>query len=112
MFAVATGSSSEALSGVLPAGFAAGLVLAVERLEDARPQTLLQLEEDADPGQVHAQVLGEMPDPEDPAQIVLRVEPDVGGGAGWTDQPFTLIDAQRSRVNADQLGSHTDDVDR
>src|SRR3989442_4177674 len=41
--------------------------LVVERLEDAGPDALLELEEDADAGQVDAPVTGEVTDPEDPS---------------------------------------------
>ena len=61
--------------------------LCVERLQDADAQALLELEQDAHPGQVDAQVLGQMADPEDPPDVVLRVEADVGGVRAGQTRP-------------------------
>ena len=76
------------------------------------PKAFLELEEDAHPREVHAQVLGQVPDPEDAAEIVLRVQADVRTSAGRTDEPLALVDAERPGMDADQLGGHADDVDR
>ena len=100
------------LVAVFVVGLADGLGFAVELLEQAHAGAFLELEQDAYPGQVHAQVLGEVPDPEDPAEVILGVEPDVGGGAGRAHQALTLVDAQRPGMDAHQLRGHTDDVDR
>ena len=55
---------------------------------------------------------GQMPDPQDPPDVVLRVQTDVGAGAGRADQTLTLVDAQRARMNADELSGDADHVDR
>ena len=83
-----------------------------ERLQDPGTHPLLDLEEDADAGQVDAEVLGQVADPEDPPDVILGVEADVGWRARRADQALLLVDAQRSRMHADDAGGHADDVDR
>ena len=83
----------------------------IERLEDPRAEALLEFEQDPDPGEVHAALAGEMPDPGDAADVVLAVEPDVGRGTGRAEQPFVLVDPKGARMRADQRGRHADDVD-
>src|SRR3954447_2761559 len=83
----------------------------IEGLEDALAQALLELEEGPDPGEVDAAVTGEVPDPQDPPDVLLRVEPDVGGRARRTDQALVLVDAQRPRVRRHEGRRDADDVD-
>ena len=40
-----------------------------EHFEDPVPEALLELEQEPDPGQVHAPVAGQVTDPEDPPDI-------------------------------------------
>ena len=77
----------------------------VEAFQDAGTESLLELEEDADAGEVHAQVLGQVPDPQDPTDVVLAIEPDVGPGPGRAEQALVLVDPQRARMDADQLAA-------
>src|SRR4051794_36690173 len=49
----------------------------VQGLEDAHAKPFLELEERPDPGEIDAAVTGEVPDPEDPPDVLFRVEPDV-----------------------------------
>ena len=83
----------------------------VERLEDPGAEALLELEQDADAGEVHAALPGEVADPEDPPDVVLAVEPDVGRRPGRAEQALVLVDPQRSRMRADDARRHADDVD-
>ena len=83
----------------------------VERLEDADAEALLQLEEDADPGEVRPALLGQVPDPEDPADVLVRVEADVRRRARRLDQALVLVDPERPRVDRDDPGGDGDDVD-
>src|SRR4051794_30686841 len=95
-------------------GFRVGLLtgpFVIEVLEDALAQPLLELEQGADPGEVHAAVPGEVPDPQDPADVLFAVQPDVGRRARRTDQALVLVDAQRPRVGGDERRRHADDVD-
>lgn len=52
--------------------------LFVESFEDSFSETLFQLEEELDPGKVYAEILREVPYPEDSAQVVFGEEADVG----------------------------------
>jgi hypothetical protein len=47
--------------------------LGVERLEDPGSEAFLELEQDADAGEVHASLTGQMSDPQDPPDVVLAV---------------------------------------
>ena len=49
----------------------------VESFKDSFTEALLQLEEELDPGEVHAKILREVSYPEDSAEIVLGEEADV-----------------------------------
>jgi hypothetical protein len=69
------------------------LTLFVQSLQDPFTESLLKFEEELDPCQVHAKVLGEVAYPEDSPQIVLREEADVRLGAGGADQALLLVDA-------------------
>ena len=55
---------------------------AVELFQDAHAEPLLELEQDADAGEVHAQVLGQVADPEDPPDVVLGVADGCWCGCG------------------------------
>src|SRR4051812_23406926 len=85
--------------------------LVVETLEDPRPETLLELEEDPHAREVDAEVLGQVANPEDPPDVVLAVEPDVRRRPGRTDETLVLVDPQGSRMDADDARRHADDVD-
>ena len=63
------------------------------------------------PGEIDASFAGQMPDPEDPPDVVLAVEPDIGGRPGRTEQTLVLVDPQGSRMGADERRRHADDVD-
>src|SRR5262245_53208390 len=86
--------------------------LVVERLENALAEPLFELEQDLDPGEVDAAVLGQMPDPLDSADVLFAVEPDVGGSPRRADQALVFVDPQRSRMDGDDAGGHADHVDR
>ena len=88
-----------------------GIGFVEERLEDPGPEALLELEQDPDPGQVDAPVLGQVTDPQDPPDVVLAVEPDVRRGPGRAEQALVLVDPQRARMDADDARRHADDVD-
>ena len=77
----------------------------VEGLQDPRAESLLELEQDADAGEVHAALAGEVADPEDPPDVVLAVEPDVGRRPGRAEQALVLVDPQRARMRADELAA-------
>src|SRR5207249_3441884 len=99
-----------------PAGFlGAGLALAdpfvEEGFEDALAQPFLQLEEDPDPGEVDAPVPGQVTDPQDPPDVVLAVKTNVRRCPRGTEQSLVLVDPQRARMHADDLGRHANDVD-
>ena len=82
-----------------------------EGFEDPRPEALLELEQEPDPGEVHAPVPGEVADPQDPPDVVFAVQADVGRGASGADQALVLVDPQRARMDADDAGRHADHVD-
>ena len=50
----------------------------IESLKDSFTEPLLQLEEELDPGKVHAEILREVSYPEDSAEIVFGEEADIG----------------------------------
>ena len=92
-----------------------GLVLhafVVQDLEDALAEALLELEQGPDAGEVHAPVPGEVTDPQDPADVLLRVEADVGRGASGTDEALVLVDPERPRMRGDERRGDADHVDR
>src|SRR5262245_57733575 len=86
--------------------------LGVQRLEDAGPEALLELEQDPDAGEVDAALTREVADPQDAPDVVLAVETDVGGCPRRAEQTLVLVDAQRSRMCADDARRHADHVDR
>src|SRR3954466_13994321 len=88
-----------------------GGCFAVEAFEDPRPAALLELEQDSDPREVDAEVLGQVADPHDPTDVVLRVEADVGRRSRRADQTLFLVDPQGSRMHADDARRHADHVD-
>ncbi len=100
---VGSGARTDALRVTRPLG--------VERLEDAGAEALLQLEQDPDPGEVHASLAGQVADPQDPPDVVLGIEADVGRRPGRAEKPLVLVDAQGSRVRTHEGGRHADDVD-
>ena len=83
----------------------------VERLEDPSPEALLELEQDADAGEVDAALAGQVADPEDPPDVVLAVQADVGRRPRRAEEPLVLVDPQRARMRADDARRHADDVD-
>src|SRR6185503_4952393 len=101
--------------GRLGCGSALGALLGdsfgVEAFQDPGPETLFELEQDADAGEVDPEVLGQVANPHDPPEVVLRVEPDVGRRSCRADEPLFLVDPQRPRMHADDARRHTDDVD-
>src|SRR5262249_43170365 len=60
--------------------FSCSDALVVEGFQDPRPQALLELEEDPDPCEIDASLLGEVPNPEDSTDIVFAIQPDVRRG--------------------------------
>src|SRR2546427_6261565 len=84
--------------------------LVVERLEDAGPDALLELEEDADAGQVDAPVTGEVTDPEDPSDVLFAVEPDVRVRPSRADETLVLVDPERPRMDAHDARGDADHV--
>ena len=78
----------------------------------ARREPFLELEQDPHPGEVDAEVLGQVADPEDPPDVVLAVEPDVRGRPGRADETLVLVDPQRARMDADDARRDADHVDR
>src|SRR5829696_3450018 len=83
----------------------------VQGLEDPLAQALLELEQGLDPGEVDAAVTGEVTDPQDPPDVLFRVQADVGRRARRADQALVLVDAQRPGVRGDERRRHADDVD-
>ncbi len=57
------------------------------------------------PGEVDAAVLGQVADPEDPPDVVLAVEADVGRRPGRAEQALVLVDPQGPRMHADELAA-------
>jgi hypothetical protein len=57
--------------------FALLVPLFIKSLKDSFTETLLQLEEELDPGKVHAKILREVSYPEDSAEIVFGEEADI-----------------------------------
>ena len=49
----------------------------IKPFEDSLAEALLKLEEELDPGKVHAEILCQVPYPEDSAEIVFGEEADV-----------------------------------
>ena len=94
----------------LAGGFRVTRPLGVERLEDPGPETLLELEQDADTGEVHASLTGEMTDPQDPPDVVLAVQADVGRRPRRAEQTLVLVDPQRARMCADDARRDADHV--
>ena len=78
----------------------AGLGFIEEGFQDPGPESLLELEQDPDPGEVDAAFLGQVPDPQDPPDVVLAVEANVGWGPGGAEQALVLVDPERSRMDA------------
>src|SRR4029078_7477187 len=83
----------------------------VQALEDPGPESLFQLEQDADAGEVDPEVLGQMADPHDPPAVLLGIEPNVGRGPRRADETLFLVDPQRARMHADDARRHADHVD-
>src|SRR6188472_3177666 len=83
----------------------------VQLLQDAHPQSLLELEQDTDPREIDPQVLGQVPDPGDSTDVILGVETDVGGCPGGAHEALDLVDAKGAGMDPHQLRSHADDID-
>src|SRR4051794_10443115 len=94
-----------------PAVRAAASPFVVQRLEDSRAQTLLELEERLDAREIDAAIAGQVPDPHDPADVLLGVEADVGGGSRRADETFVLVDPQRPRMRCNDARRNADHVD-
>jgi hypothetical protein len=90
----------------------AGGPVFVKGFEDAHPEALLELKKHSHTGEIDAEIAGQVADPEDPADVVLRIETDVAGRSCRTDKAFQLVDAQRPRMNSDEFGGNADDVNR
>ena len=108
----ASSSPLPASAGVLVGFLSCCDVVLVKGFEDAHSEALLELEQHAHPCEVDAQVACQMADPEDPPDIVLRVETNVGARSRRADQTLQLVDAQRSWMDTDQLCGHADHVYR
>ncbi len=85
--------------------------LGIERFEDASADALLQLEKDPDPGEIHPSLTREVADPHDPADVVLAIEPDVGGSASRAEETLVFVDPQCPRMHADDARRYADHVD-
>ena len=72
---------------------------------------LLELEHPLDPGQVHAELAGELLDPPQPLDVLGRVEARVLRRALGRHEPARLVDAQGLGMDAGQLGGDGDHVD-
>src|SRR4051794_16849957 len=84
----------------------------VEGFEDALAEALLQLEQRPDPSEVDAAVAGEVPDPQDPADVLFGIQADVGRRSRRADETLVLVDPERPRVGRDERRGHADDVHR
>ena len=67
-------------------------------------ELVLELEHALDAGEVQAPLGGQPLDLAQPLEVALRVEARVPGGAARADEALRLVDAQRLRVHADELG--------
>src|SRR6478752_880073 len=83
----------------------------VQVFEDPLAEALLELEEGLDTGEVDAAVAGQVSDPQDPPDVLLGVEADVGRRARRADEALVLVDAQGPRVCGHERGRHADHVD-
>src|SRR3954468_11905598 len=85
-------------------GFGRGLrrvvagAFGVQPLEDPGAQAFLELEQRPDAGQIDAPIASQVPDPEDPTDVLLGIQADVGGGARRTDQTLVLVDTEGPRM--------------
>ena len=75
-------SAVSVMSSERPSGVSVVGPFCVQLFQDAHPEPLLELEQDADPREVDAQVLGQVPDPGDPTDVILGVKTDVGAASG------------------------------
>ena len=71
----------------------------------------LELEDLADPDQADA-LVGELLDALEQRDVAVGVAPAAALGAARLDEALALVDAQRLRVHAGELGRHRDDVER
>ena len=61
--------------------------------------------------EVDATLAGQVPDPEDPTDVVLAIETDVGRRPRRAEQTLVLVDPQGARMNADDARGHADHID-
>ncbi len=71
---------------------------------------LAHLQDDGDPGNVHAQVASQVQDELQPLQVFVGIEPRVPVGARRLQQPLALVQAQGLRVNLIHLGHRRNHV--
>jgi len=74
-----------------------------------RAELLLDLEQQLNPCEIEAPLLGEVSNQAYPLDVPLRVQPDPPA-SHRRQQPAFFVDAQRPRVTADQLRRYADDV--
>src|SRR4051812_40316798 len=86
--------------------------LVVKRFENPRPQSLLQLEQEPDAGEVDAKHSREVADPGDATNVLVAVQAGVGRGPGGADKPLILVDPERTRVRRDDARCDADHVHR
>ena len=75
-------------------------------------ELVLEAEHELDAGEVEAEVGRQLLDQLEPLDVGVRVEARVAGGALRVDEPLLLVDAQRLRVHADDVGGDADHVAR
>src|SRR5919205_2583986 len=82
---------------------------------DAPPEPLdlvAEREDGLDAGEVEPELGREPLDEPQPLEVALRVEPRVPRRALRPDEPLLLVDPERLRVHADELGGDADHVAR
>src|SRR5579859_1139898 len=86
-------------------------IICIEQVVDADLAERLELKDDLDARQVDPLALGQEADDTHPPDVRLRVEAEVVAPLR-ADEAFFLVDPQRTRVHARQLGGDADEVDR
>jgi hypothetical protein len=106
------GASFRFCGGRRIGGSATAHPFVIKGLQDPFPEALLELEQDLDAREVDPPVPGQMPDPLDPADVLVAVEADVRRCPGRTEQPLIFVDPQCPRMHRDNPGGDADDVYR
>src|ERR1035437_3524513 len=85
-----------------------GLVLVEEGLQNSGPESLFDFEQEPYSRQIDTSLLSKAPDPEDASDVIFGIETNVGGCPGGRQEPFVLVDPERSRVSLNQACGHAD----